>query len=397
LPATTLACWARSCDAREIQSVLGPAGPADHESLIGVFLSVLVSDEQERRQLTEDIGPRVVFVVGQGKRSGDSGMALPSMGLLVESKGGQRLVEHLDRAVDLFTAFLAAVSGSTTRPDGETYIVRREVEGVELHYAPIGPMLTRRLKAPILASLEPCWAIVGDRMCMSTSSAHIAEIVRALRGSGSRLEVSGEMARPEAGATEWIYIQGKALSQVGTNLLRHLETTQPAMLRATWWQAWAEARLAKRERLGLSIKPESRTQRTARVEHVDVDSPAQGLLTAGDVIVAVGGRSLATAEPAREVAEAYARRKAGESFVLTVRRGADTLDVQIPTRAPIDVDLRDFDPIAALRRLTLLLSRVETLTISGRSTRSDRLDSQIVIRWDPSLSKPAPPGPPSDQ
>ncbi|HHY32028.1 MAG TPA: PDZ domain-containing protein [Firmicutes bacterium] len=77
-------------------------------------------------------------------------------------------------------------------------------------------------------------------------------------------------------------------------------------------------------KLGYEVHVET----VVRIEEVLKDSPAQGLLEEGDVILAVDGQPVGTAE---EVVKRIGARHPGTPVDLTILRGGRTLDFTVPT------------------------------------------------------------------
>ena len=130
----------------------------------------------------------------------------------------------------------------------------------------------------------------------------------------------GEVARARLfGQAEWVPAEdvrppGQSQEQVNQTNKRLIDESKPV------------AAVVALRAAGYDVQI---TGQGAEVESVIDGMPAQGVLQTGDVIVAVDGQAVDTTT---SLIETIRRHKVGDSVGLTVRRGDQTLEVQVGTR-----------------------------------------------------------------
>ncbi len=389
LPAETVAVWSGSFDfsalAPGADSVLGRS----EDPLLPVFLSAFTGYGAGTENSLTQIGPKWVVVVGTEQSASSADLRMPAVTALVETRDGRRIIERLDNVVGTLGGIISYLSSSDRerRPVG-LEVVRTQVEDVELHSIDLGPVLALRTGLDFLAVVRPCWALFDNHLVVSTSMAHVGEIVRSTRGKTRRLVEAEETTRllpsdsSDEVVAEWVFLHGGRVSEMFGSWLRHMRRRYPETMQPTWWQSWAAERLEDRGRLGLGLGSARGEGPGPVVREVTPTSPAKGIVRVGDVVVGAVGRPLPKTGAAQEVARRYNQRGASRVFEMDVLRDGKQIKLEIPVLPSAIGHLGDFDPVEALKGLITLTRRTETVTVWRFAQGSDRYDARIEIRWD---------------
>jgi hypothetical protein len=392
LPASSLAIGAGSFDFDQLTGGSSGKSGGGEESLLTLFLRGSFEDARSPDDSVPDIGPQYVVVVGRDPSPPTAGFDTPAITAICQARGGAGYVERLDRTIQFLARLLGRLTASRDTATPPLTVAVAECEGVLLHHIPVGPILAERSGMSFLDQVDVCWALLDDRLVLSTSLAHVQEIVRAARGKAPTLAGGPEaqdLLPPASEAqqvVEWWFARGGLIAEMVLNWLVFLEIEQPEALQKEWWHRWANQQLTRRQQLGVGLATDPANPRRAVVKEVAGRSPATPYLRVGDVIVAVAGSPLTTTRPAQEVADRFLARGQAKYFPLQILRDGKTVSVTIPVPPTKVVDLRDFDPIGALNQLTALASRARTATVWRYALGPDRFDARIQIRWE----KPAP-------
>ncbi len=389
LPASTVAVLSDTFDFAGLGKEAGAGRFNDGVSLLTFAIGAFSAPDGAPSDLIGRMGPGFSVIVGPGRKAMAGEPEVPALAVVCPVKDGE---EHV-RQLDIVVGFLAQLLVATTVKPGEEMqeisVVTKPVGDVPVHRIDVGPALAKRSGLEALSRVELCWCLVDGRLLLGTSVAQLDEIVQASHGKAARIDglsaVRGalpsvkESDEPTTG--QWIYLRGSAAARMLNSWLSHLSTDHPEMLQESWWRQWAQQRVERYTRLGVALEPDPNSPVRAVVREVEADSPARSFLQPGDVILAAGGRALATTRPAHEVAQRYRDRGGSRRFELRVLRAGETRDVQIPVQPTNALDLEGFDPIDALRRIVTLTRRVDTLTVQRFTGQPDRLTARLTIRW----------------
>jgi len=389
LPADTLAVWSGSFRPEVLRHP--PAGTVldDQGSLIGLFVGLLSSLERQSGKILDTLGPRVMLVVGPDATAAADDFHLPGLTVACQARDVESHLEKLDMLVGFFARFIEAMATQNRSKPLGVRVQTRRVEDVDIHFVGIGSVLAERLSLSFLDRVTVCWAGLDDSILFSSSTAHLENIIRAAHGKVRRLaDVSaGSTVLPDLHRGEptvqWTMIRGGAIAKLFAGWLEYLDEHHPDTLNDQWWQTWAAARLRRRTRLGVALKDDPGNPHRAVVQEIDSGSPAVGQLQVGDVILTASGRLLAGPHPAREVARRYEQRGGAKVFKVGILRDGKRLALAIPVPPVPQADLRDLQPIRALKQLIILLRRVETVRIARYGTDPNRFDVDAQVVWAP--------------
>jgi len=386
LPASSLLVWAGNLDFAGLAKHAQPMDTAD-SSLTGLILSVLSWTLPGKDSLADSLGPACRIVVGRDSPARSLEFQLPAIGVICKAREAERFVESLDGILGLLGQGLEVMSPPSGDRVPQASVRVSRCEDVDLHSIKIGPALSRRLGLDVLREVEIAWAKIDEELIVSTSLRHAEEIIRAARGKAARFSPrdARRSGAPDGGPdrklTECIYLRGDALAHMLDSWLRYLERSHPECLDAGWWQSWGRRRLEERDRLGLALGPDPADPTRAVVLEISAASQAIAFLSPGDVIVGAAGKSLVTNRPAAEVAERYAERADADEFSLDVLREGEPVRVRIPVSPRRAIDLTGFDPVLAVRQLTALTRRAESIALRRYVSKPDRLSAEIHIGW----------------
>lgn len=384
MPATTLAAWVGQID---FPALRRRGLPAEDFSLAYLFLATFGQIQIGERSMLESLGPNGRIIVARDPPGLATGFDLPAITTILDAREADGFIETLDTLMDIMAKSLTLMTTGGDESEMKRVGVKtHRCEDVELHSVAMGPALARRLGISFLRKMEPCWAVLDGQLVISSSKAHVEEIVRALRGKGPRLTQTAAARRlatvaesPEPVA-EFVFLRSHALSAMLSNWLSYVEENHPQALRAEWWRSWATQRMAERLRLGVALETDKQEPNRAVVVEISEASPAWKYLMHGDIVLAAAGRPLGE-KAAQDVAERYRNRRDAEHFELQVLRGDETLTVRIPVQPVAQLDLDAFDPARSIRQLAALARCTETVTFCRYLTRPERFDARLIIRW----------------
>lgn len=387
LPASSLAVINDSYDFEALGRVTREDQVRQAVSLIAFAIGVFSATEGQTSDLIDRLGPAYTIVFSSEPPTEPDVPSFPAISALCRTHDGAACMTQLDTVFGFFSQLFEALSTAEGQEPRETPIRRRSCEDVETHSVAMGPALAKHVGLPALSSVEPCWCMLDDRLILSSSAAHVREIILAARGKAPRLNtaptIQALLPSKEDAATvgQWMYLRAGASSRLAAAWLNYLERARPELVTDRWWRSWASDRLQRFTRLGVALEREKSSPLRAIVREIEIDSPARSFLQPGDIIVGAGGRALTTTRPAQEVAQRYRERGNSRRFDVRVLRSGATLDVSIPVQPAEPVNLRDFDPVQAVRRLVALTRHIEAVTVRRDIGKPDRLEARIVIRW----------------
>lgn len=387
LPASSLAVVTDSYDFEGLGRAVREDRVQQAVSLIAFTLAVFTSLEDSSNNLIDRLGPAYTVVLGSAPDSGKGVPALPAVSALCRTPDGATCITQLDIVFTFLAQLFEALNTTEGQEPREIYVRRRDCEGVEMHSVELGEALAKRFDMSALSSFEPCWCVLDDRLLVSSSAAHVREIILAARGKVPRLDTLAAIREVLPGKEEaatvgqWMYLRAGAASALAAKWLDYLERARPEWASDRWWKDWASERLQRVTRLGVGLEPDKTSPVRAIVREVEIDSPARGQLQPGDIIVGAAGRALTTTRPAQEVRERYRQRGNARRFDLRVVRSGEMLDLSIPVQPADPLHLREFEPVRALRRLVALTRRVEAVMLRRDIAKPDRLEARVVIRW----------------
>lgn len=404
VPVTALAAWACGIDFAALRKSTAPMERREGPSLVEIFQTAFGWVRSGEKALIDALGPQCRVVIGRDPKALVTGFDLPAATLTCGVRDGKTVMAQLDMLLDLLAnvvAYLNVAAGegeapaepdqdeaahAEPSPGHEVAVRREECEGVTLNSVRIGPHLARRVNLDFLKNTELAWALVDDRLLLSTSRGHAEEIIRAGRGKAPGMaKMLGDMTAARVSGNraivECFVLRGRAVSAMMNNWLAYLKDHQPETLSADWWKKWAQRRVEERQRFGVTLARNKQRPRSAVVREISVNSPAAEQLVIGDVIIGAGGQPLTRDNPAQEIADRYRARDMAKPFLLRILRGEETMDLMIRVPAMEPPDVTAIDPPTAVRRFSTLIDRVDTVTGVRFQTQPDRLEADIHIKW----------------
>lgn len=343
------------------------------DRLASLVVTVLLEPGEGEDRLLDLVGPNYTIVLSR-EAAGDGAADLPVVSAVVDSRAPAEHVRQLDRLVSLFVMMFASFADSKD-PIRAGAVQQTRHDGAEVHHVALGPILARRFGTPSLERMQVAWAAVDQRLVLSTSVEGAKRLLDALR------RVPGERNGGASNLTERLEVYGAATARLIESWLGYVRTHRPEMAQPAWWKSWAGGQYSRINQFGVALANDPQSPGRAIVRDIQLTSPARPHLAYEDVIVSVNGAPLPERAAAQEVARRYQSRGTATVFELEVLRGGETKLLRIPVAPAEPPDLRDFDPILALDRLAMLLSRVEVLRFERVAGRPDRLDARLTVTW----------------
>ncbi len=335
---------------------------------------------------TAKLGPRITFVVGRESSSDKESIVLPTVTTIIETHQALEHAKVIESVVDLIMRALSLTQAGrsdlkSVKPQSET------ISDVEARSVQIGDFLVNRTGLSFLRSVQLCWAGDDDRLVLSTSMSHLRSVITALHEKSNKDSLGARqpdiLPRPKADlpVVEWTLIRGHEIATMFRSWLFYVQRTRTEALSDAWWQSWAQQRVHGGAKLGVGLADDPQRPGCAVVLEIDPKSPVNGILQSKDIITSIAGRPLARPKSAEDVAARYRARGNTTLFRMQVLRGDKTLSLDIPVEPAPAIDMSDFAPVRALRNLTILLNRVDSITLTRYSLKPTRFDVDVAIHW----------------
>ncbi|NOX58687.1 MAG: hypothetical protein GXP29_07495 [Planctomycetes bacterium] len=309
LPQSTLASWSTSVDWRatrsEKESESTPVSPLE-------FLRIFAGENEQSvpDEVVENLGLRCTVILGADLAGKNLS---PRIAMMVEAADSHAVIAALNR-VNGFTKPGDPPSQTDTESDHENAKEASQVHTINRlagRESPGGDTIS----ALITDELKPSYAAIDGWVILSTSPDHVREIIDADRGVSPRLEDVLPMHAHSI----------RTKGAVG------LVMVQPSFLHGIlqFWEGQMANRVRKKKdtsQLGISVQKDSSA---GQVVIVDVDSSglANGLLHAGDRILACNGVLLEMQSPNDHLKRLLAADKSGA--LLRVLSGTAVRDVRV--------------------------------------------------------------------
>jgi hypothetical protein len=378
VPSNTIAVWSGSYESAMPSSTELIAPPT---ATIAEFLTWMMRAlDMSSSRIIEKLGPGFTIIVGTQQDSKRPVLLLPQLTVALDIDSTISL-NQLDNLFSVFVRLLVAMTSTRGQPLQSVEINETSLADVPCRIVPIGPALAQRTGFAFLRDAEFCWALVDGRLLLSTSSRHLKEIMEA-RG-GKKIESLGLPTDQQTKLSGSLWIRGDKLAEMCASWLDELQRENPAAMQSGWWRRWASGKMANQSRLGLGLVDDPAHPQAAIVREINDDSPARGLLQIGDVVTSASGEPLTGASPAKQIAERYASRGAAREFQLELRRGPEQRRVVIPVEPLLPADLKDFDPVHALRQVIALAKQAASISVSRFVSRPERLEMKLEVKWNP--------------
>lgn len=363
LPAATLVAWTQPIDFHDWLVRLETAYP---EGAVRYLQTNLDTNEIQERLLDRLVGDCVILV---GRRDmapvkpDGAVLQLPVMVLAVETDD-PHTVDGVMR--QLASNFLDSLDLEAV-PIEEipvTYVAAEEGSGY--WSIPVGRALMSESGCPLLRELEISWTVADRWLVIGTDLETVREIVAARRGER---RVLADWAFPEGAASSLpahsdlqrvVVARPRAVGEMLGSWVTYVARHHPEMMSESWWRdLWKKQRLS---RVQLGIAPTARPlEGRVEVGQALEGYPAQDLLWPGDQITAVDGVSLDAEEPIASLKHKVAMRERDDQVTLTVSRGDDLIDVDIPLNGG-EWSPMGLNPIRLIGRAAAVLQLFDTAT-----------------------------------
>lgn len=388
LPLRTIAAWCGNVNPASLKAEAETSLIGREGSPFASALKLLDSLQADAGRFLDQLGPGVVVcLMPDTPNWASTDLQMPMTAVLLESSALDSVLDRTGSIMEFVATAARLVAATPDAPARPILRSTRRVGGIEVHSVPLGESLARRFDLPFLGKIEPCWAAVEGRLAVASSPQQMGSILAALNKEQTSLndefnfDEIFDSAEGRSPPVQWAFLRGTMVSQMLRNWLGYIRLNHPDAMNDDWWQTWALERARQRTRFGVALRGSASHSGGAEVIEVDSVSPAADLLQVGDVIVAVDGKALPSANPAMEAARRYNERGRSTAFRLTVLRDHQRVNLSVPVEPLPGADLQRLEPIRALRRLIVLLRRVEHMTYVRRGLSAERLHVNIAIEW----------------
>ncbi|MFQ6048137.1 MAG: PDZ domain-containing protein [Phycisphaerae bacterium] len=366
------------------RALAGPAGSAirGYAELAGMILG---RDELER-QLLARLGPQTLVVVGRtpaAQQQPAGQFDRPDLAVLVQTDQPEAVTRAVSRLAEGLVAVLNVQAGRGRQP-AVLRLASGTHRGVAVRWVDLGPVLARRTRCPYLQQLQIAWAMLGNWLVVCSHVDQLRQIIDARSGSAPRLDQSPAY-RP---MQRWLAGQGVVVAQPAKiaqalrSWLSFCRRQYPQVFEPGWWARATARASGRRVSLGLAVRPASDLPGAVVVVQTLQGWPADGLLLPGDRIVAVDSRPLADERPLDDLRRLISQAP-GPNVLLRVRRGQEVVDVAVPLPQPASAGpARQFDPVAAVRRLEALCGVFAGLDYLARQDVRGRVTARIAVRFE---------------
>jgi len=387
LPGDVAFLWARSHDAKSIHRWLAVDG-LPVSSLSGMLFQTFVATPEDRRRVADSLGPRIAWIgdVRPGRTRDEA--VMPAVSVVCDTRDATFLSRRIDAGMDLLTAFLEFISGQPASQES-TFIQKTPLGKETMHWVDWSKGLVARVGLPALATVQPCWVALDGRLVFASTRSLAQRIIESRADAVMRMRQKRiEALASDTPITDYFRVDGQKIAALIHSWDGYLSRHHAEVLTPNYWREWTDRRIEERRRLGVTLKA-APDGSGAEVVTVDSSTPAEGRLEPGDIIIEAGGRPTSTSRPAQVVAEAYQASRETGAFALVFMRGTDkhTILIPLPTMPRF---AEGFDPVAFLRRLASLSSRIDSITAIGRMGPGPRIEVRAQMRWKRSGGLPTP-------
>lgn len=400
LPASTLAAWTQPIDYVERYRQLRAANP---QGVVRFFMDVLQwqmpTGGLEQHLFGHLVGDTVVMVGAvsvcpPGRDATDGLLEVPSLAVTVETDDPdsvegilEQLGRNLLRLVNL------------QYPPEEQIDLTHEVVGdggASIRSVSLGSLLPPGAARELFGSVEFSWAVADRWVIVATHRETVRQIMLARRGEVPLMPadaVQQAMARtqhPRRLPDMVLVAQPRIAATIIHSWLRYIDRHHPEMLDIGWWQQLRRRYWASQVQLGImpvvGVVPGE-----VQVSQTLPNWPAHGRLEPGDRIVAVDGRPLAVDQAMQSLRERLARRRRDDRVTLTVVRGGDRQEIEIPMGAGGGFPADYVQPLALLRQLAELSDSFAFASYVTWQPSRDLVKTRLELRLAPVASPvPAP-------
>lgn len=337
------------------QTLLTWAGHLDYATLLRATRALpernifrMTYELQERvgtlQELVSALNSTTCVAVGAVNPSSRSVPAppVPAIALLIKAHDAEKVREEWSGLCHSTVALYKLLSLKVTESPRLAPIKPLKVSGVACEQLDLSDLVDPALEKTALGEVHLSWAVDDDMLIIASHTAWLRQIIRARHREIPNLTRVFEMAgRPPAEHQESILIaRTGAISDLSAFWLRYFEATMPEVLDEYWWRGYQPG--ARDVRLGVQVRVDERRP-VLHVESVTPNTPADGILRPGDVIVGCSGRRFATTQPVSEIQRCITRRPNARWVDLWVERNRSIREWRIP--------IPFVDPIQVLRRV----------------------------------------------
>ncbi|MFQ5591081.1 MAG: hypothetical protein ACE5HE_07965 [Phycisphaerae bacterium] len=381
LPQTTLFALATTMDFDRVYSA-AMSNPS--RSVWNRYLAILTGlarHASHRSQTGTGLGPHVVFAWGQDLSEEGSS---PQVALMVECRSAQALRAEVTR----IAGNLVKLAARTNEPAPEVLpTIQRELHlGTLVEHVPLGPYAAQRKSgmASLLGGADPAWAAWRNWFIIALSRDHLERILDAQTGlipTIAAVADARELQERHAARSSVALAQPALAADVLDRWIKDYEEGSPSALGPSWWANPPGLGDAVGARLGVVLRAD-KERGVIVVADVPAQSPAQGHLQVGDLVLGIDGHLLGLRSPGSDLQEWLMQNAGRPEPILRIQRGGRMLDVGAPWASSHGGGAPQYArPVDAVRELATLGRGLRLATFSVHAADEMRYSALLTLRF----------------
>lgn len=206
---------------------------------------------------------------------------------------------------------------------------QERIGDVTASYLNFSPLI-EKVDRGAVNELHMAWTVHDGVLIVATHLDWLREIMAARADETRRWSAVLGLSKPRMPEVcdNMLAVQTGPLADVGARWLTWFEKNVPEVLSEQWWRRDSMAR--RLTQLGINTRRVPQEPAKLRVISVEPNSPSDGRIRVGDLLIGAGGKRFASSQPQDEIRTAIAQRPNGRFVTLRVERDGLSRDEQIP-------------------------------------------------------------------
>lgn len=391
LPASTLIAWTHPIDYADQYR---RTAALEKESLFTFYREVLETGLQPgslERDLLSRLSTETLFIASQIVRpqasrpaGGEPRLYIPALSMVIECRDPAVVAPTLDRVAANLLALLNVQPPKSGPLRMETIPIGPG--GGSVSTVAVGQLLTGGPGAEFLSQLQLSWAVSDGVLVVGTASEAVRDILLAHRGQAPQLVQSPPSVRGGTVSQTVLLAQPAMIGDLVASWASFIQANRAQLIKTDLWTQLQTARSVSIYQLG--IVPGRSEAGRMHVAQVLADLPAAGKLRAGDLLLAVDGRSLAQDSTPPGVDFLLAARSRNESVTFKLLRDGCEELIEVPIPAPVAAP-RNFRPVDYLDPISRLLRLFAGARYSVGHPTGDTMTARLELQFAPHIVRAA--------
>ncbi len=399
LPASTMAAWTQPIDYVAQYRQLRAANP---QGVVRFFMDLLQwqmpTGGLEQHLLSHLVGDTVVIVGAvsvcpPGRDPIQGLLQVPSLALTVETDDP----DSVDGALEQLGRNLLRLVNLQYPPEEQIELTYEVVgdQGASIRSVSLGSLLPPGAARELFGSVEFSWAVADRWVVLATHRETVRQILLARRGETALMPadaVQQAMTRtqhPRRLPDMVLVAQPGIAGTIIHSWLDYIGRYHPEMIEPGWWQQLRRRYWASQVQLGI-MPVMGVASGEVQVAQTLPNWPAHGRLEPGDRIVAVDGRPLADDQAMQSLRDRLAQRRRDDRVILTVVRGGDRHEVEIPMGTGGGFPTDSMQPLTLLQQLADLADSFAFASYVVWQPSRDLVKTRLELRLATPAEPPAP-------